>query len=426
MQQKFIFFVLILITIVTTGPLFAESRTRVTLNQTNNIYGLDKKPYAAYSAGGTARLELMARRNKHVKGELALDFTAGSLPELGALAMRQSSFNLDIARAYIKVRFPALKLMIGKHRLSWGEGVYCNAGDVIFGSTDQTASLTADTLRDEATWLTAINIPLGRFSFLELIAIPMEGALDLYLQDLQLAAQTGQQADNSVFNINRSSAGGRLVVRPGGIKIETGALVKGEEVLSYNPDPPANSGDPVTSYSVEESTPGVLPYLSFQGHLGADLHLSASTKLPLIKWHDEASDSWDKTWQDSLAISAGAYYTVSNSRDHSFNFRLEALCRPWAEWKERAPKADEARSEYALYLYPEFSWSPTSQISVILRSIVSPLDLSALITSGCSWNVYQGLDLFLFGSVQAGEENDNFGLWREGGWSVNSGAKFVF
>lgn len=41
---------------------------------------------------------------------------------------------IEVPRAYVKLRFPWMRVTLGKTRLSWGQGLPFNAGDLIFGS----------------------------------------------------------------------------------------------------------------------------------------------------------------------------------------------------------------------------------------------------------------------------------------------------
>ena len=156
---------------------------------------------------------------------------------------------IDVSRAFIKARFPAFRLTLGKTRLSWGEGFMFNAGDVIFDSLSTSADLTADEIRTRGTWLASAYIPLGRFSFAEAVLLPPAFDPLTYLIDSRIAAEAGEDPPE-IPRGYRSSGGLRIVLRPGGIKTETGYLYSGESESHK-------------------------PYVSFQGNLIADWHLSA-------------------------------------------------------------------------------------------------------------------------------------------------------
>jgi len=77
-------------------------------------------------------------------------------------------------------------------------------------------------------------------------------------------------------------------------------------------------------------------------------------------------------------------------------------------------------------LYPEVSWGITDTVSTFIRSVVSPVDLSAFTTLGASWNVYEGLDVIGYFSFQAGEAGDLYG-WSKPGWlAASAGLRYIY
>ncbi|MEA1910870.1 MAG: hypothetical protein U9N32_04225 [Spirochaetota bacterium] len=76
-----------------------------------------------------------------------------------------------------------------------------------------------------------------------------------------------------------------------------------------------------------------------------------------------------------------------------------------------------------------------STINLSLRSIVSPIDFSAQITSGFSWNVFEGYNLLAYTTVNAGDGDDTFS-WEKSNWisgvdsidgmSVMVGVSFIY
>ncbi|TVQ28251.1 MAG: hypothetical protein EA383_00885, partial [Spirochaetaceae bacterium] len=81
--------------------------------------------------------------------------------------------------------------------------------------------------------------------------------------------------------------------------------------------------------------------------------------------------------------SAGAYHRFRLGRDASLDLRLEALFRP-----------DE--TEWVL-LYPEAILSPGRTVSILARSLVSPVEGSSNSILGVNWAVLGGLDLLAAG-----------------------------
>jgi hypothetical protein len=119
------------------------------------------------------------------------------------------------------------------------------------------------------------------------------------------------------------------------------------------------------------------------------------------------------------------------------SFRLEGLLYPDGEWQELSEEEILARSaaeestgdsptRYALSLFPEISWSPSESVALFGRVLVSPIDLSALWIAGSEWNIYEGLTLGAYLSVQSGGELDTYGFDRTGGAAVTTSVRYVF
>jgi hypothetical protein len=81
---------------------------------------------------------------------------------------------------------------------------------------------------------------------------------------------------------------------------------------------------------------------------------------------------------------------------------------------------------YGLLLFPEISFSPSQTVSLQLRWLISPVDLSALSVASVSWNIYQGLDIFSHLSLMTGDGNDLYGTARTGGVAWTSGLEFIY
>jgi hypothetical protein len=282
--------------------------------------------------------------------------------------------SLDVSQAYIKVRFPWFRLTLGKTRVSWGDGFVFNAGDVVFASMGTISDdLFAETLRDETAWLGALNFPVGPFSFLEAVFLPYD--------PLGLG--------NPSYPV---SGGARGVFKFDAIKttLEFGYLAS-------------------SPYGEHR------PYISLHGHLLVDWNLSASMAIPM------GDPQWQQ-WDEWVGISAGMFHLVNLGLNRTLSFRLEAAIRPGAEWEEAS-----AGTDYGLFLFPEIAFSPTDTVALQLRSFLSPVDLSGLFMVGASWNVYQGLDVFSYATVNAGEwKKDFFSLDQEGSVSWTAGLEFVY
>jgi hypothetical protein len=316
---------------------------------------------------------------RNVKAELDVDLSVGE------------NVLFDVSRAYIKVRFPWFRATLGKNRISWGEGVMFNAGDLIAASSGMATDLTQDVFHDQGVWMAEGYIPLGRFSFLELVVLPP--VPELFPVEMP--------------SINDTAAGARVYLKPLGIKTEAGYLFRAAE---------------------ERVDMQHVPYLSLQWHLLVDWQVSASTTIPGKEREDE--DLGDELL-DELKISWGVFHMHSFPGGASLSLRLESMIRPEGSWEpvEHTSPDDSSEStpeNYGILLYPEIVFRPSSSLALIGRSVVSPVDASALLTLGSSWNVYQGFSLLGFFILQAGGEDDLFGWDREGDIAVTLGMEFAF
>ena len=328
--------------------------------------------YLGWLTTASAGLSYKSRGNKNVRADVAFSLSAP-----GTLMMPL----ISLERAYLKARFPWFRVTAGKTRLGWGDGFIFNSGDVIFGSTDTAVDLTAAEVRSETEWLTALNIPLGRFSFIE-------GVI--------LAPEADSAGGFPIGRIDHSSGGGRLYTKLAGIKIEGGYFFD----------------------QMSGSAPLHKPYIGLQGNLLVDWNISASTALP-------ASGEIEDPFKDSFNLSAGLFHMVSLNSISMLTFRLEGLYRPFMGWEEETRASGDEPPVYALLLYPEISYSPIDTINISTRTIWSPVDNSALITAGAGWNVFEGFDLNFFALFNAGDPDDNFSwdkseeLWSAGEDSVD-------
>ncbi|MEW5816374.1 MAG: hypothetical protein AB1798_13375, partial [Spirochaetota bacterium] len=212
-------------------PLYTEASLSVKLNLMNTIVNMENDNFS-FSGLGTGSVTAQAEGNKNIKALITLD------------TLIADTVSFDVSKAYIKVRFPGFRITLGKTRLSWGEGFYFNAGDVIFESSSITPNLTADEFRLETDWLASFYIPLGAFSFVETVVRPPH-------VDLSNLGTTSFTFPNFIH----TSAGMRIVGQVLGIKLEGGYLYNGFEDRHK-------------------------PYISLHGALGIDWYVSASTQIP--------------------------------------------------------------------------------------------------------------------------------------------------
>ena len=348
-----------------------------------------KDPYWGYGAGGSAGLSFKSLDKTNVRGDLSFAF---NFPEQDP-GIGTAIPIITLKKAFIKARFPWFRLTAGKTRLGWGDGFVFNSGDVIFGSISPYVDLTAREIRSETGWLTAVNVPLGRFSFIEGVVLPPEG---------------DAAAGRVLGNITETSGGGRIYAKITGIKAEAGYFYEGEEFPLHR------------------------PYLGLQGNLGIDWYLAASAAVP----QDKDEDRKEYT-RDTFNISCGLFHLQKTGYSGSMSFRLEGLIMPWGEWEESSPEKPEDIPVYGILLYPEITYLPAETVSLSLRSVFSPVDMSARITAGTSWNVFQGFSLVCFGTFNAGGGRDTFpwskeaDLWQPGvdfmdGIGFTAGVRFIY
>lgn len=292
---------------------------------------------------GSALLSYASVGNANVRSEtsLRISFPELSLP-VGGVTLQMPLIGLE--DAYIKARFPSFRLTAGKTRLSWGDGVLFNSGDLIFESLDTAVDLSASELRNTTTWLFSLLYPIDAFSFAEVVYLPSFGSLE----DI--------------------GAGGRLYLTSGSMKYEAGYLFKGEA--------DSHSG-----------------YLSLQGNLGFDWYLATSSSY--VDTLSDLSGQWN--------ISAGLFFLIPIDRARTLSVRFESLVRPFGEYEEGT-----TGEPYWLYLYPELSLKASDSLSVSLRAIISPVDASASISTAFDWNVLQGFSLTGYLLAGLGDGNDTF------------------
>ena len=361
---------------VFNSPLYAKAVTLVKItafagatnfNDIMNISGIVMSSLSVKSSG-----------NKNVRGYLELS------------SQIADTVSFDIPRAYIKVRFPKFRVTLGKNRVSWGEGFLFNSGDVIFEGADLIQNLSYNDLRAETAWLADFYIPLGLFSFAEAIALPFPAN-----------AASGTAASLVPWDSGRY--GGRLAAELAGIKLEVGGIYGKVKIK---------------------------PYISMQGHLFADLYADCGIILPENVWDGpEAADIFNsikRAVKDTLTVTGGFFRQFNANPYGAVTVRTEVKLLPYGEWKQAESAVSGVDPGYGLYIYPELIYAPDSTLSLSIRSLVSPIDLSGIFFSGLSWNIYQGLNILIQGAVQFGEESDIWGWGRNGSLSCALGLEYRY
>jgi len=340
-------FVLLTLGMVTA---FGASAPVVEL-QMNHVFALydgGDSITTTYGMGGNSLISIKSPNEGNVRGDVA-----------ASVLYNGGMYTLSLDRAYLRARFPQFRLTAGKTRVSWGDGSLFNAADLLFGSTDVGIILTGDELRTSTEWLTSVQVPLGPFSFIEAVIIPPVSG-----------------------SIEETQIGGRVYTTVGLLKIEAGGAYHADTSLLHA------SGKVLS------------PYIALQGNIGPDWYAATSVNIayPVEQISDELEDSW--------VLSAGLLHILSVGWQGTLSLRLEALVRPFGKW---APSASaSATGAYGLYLYPELSYAPNDSMNFLLRSIISPIDVSTTIIVGGTWNVMQGFSLNGFLNSSFGEEQDTF------------------
>ncbi|MDA3811389.1 MAG: hypothetical protein PF518_13785 [Spirochaetaceae bacterium] len=354
--------------------------------------------YWAYGIAGKAGLSFKSAGKSNVRAELAVDF---NYPHLSGIP------RITLQKAYVKAKFPSFRLTVGKNRLGWGDGFVFNSGDVVFGSTSPNLSLIGSELRTETAWLTSVNFPLGRFSFIEgLVKAP----------DMILSA--GKPV--GLGKAEDLGAGLRLYAKLAGIKVETGYYFDGADLDDYDINHTSATGDEIQISGLHR------PYFSLQGNFGPDFYINSSLSIPGADGNNQAA-----VVKDTFSISFGLFHVQEVGYDNSISFRVESVILPFLNWKE----SDGEAGSYAMLIYPEIALALGQTISISIRSIISPIDLSAQFTTGFSWNVFQGFNLLAYATVNAGDGDDTFSwsktVWTPGvdvidGISVMAGINYIY
>ena len=383
---------LLIILILSVITVWAEPTQTLSLELTDALYRGEEDWF--FAGTGQASLKLKSPRDPHVQGALVLDFIPNDLTG-GNSGVSVSPVN--VKKAYVKARFPGLRMTLGKTRLAWGDGVVFNSGDILFGSLNPILDLTRQELRNDTAWLTALNVPLGPFAFIEGVLLPP--GYDLSDPSSPVTGDLGS-----------ASAGGRVYFTLLNTKVEIGYLYKGEEKVAID-------------------VIGHRPYLSLQGNIGPDWYLSSSAAFLTDQQKKEGADA---DWEDSWNITFGLFHLQEVNRINTLSFRIESLWFPYQKWEEQ----DSRNSLYGVFLYPEVTWQRGDAVTFSLQSVLSPLDLSAMITAGAWWNIYQGLTLQTYLSGFTGEESDTFAWDRGDQWipgedvvngiSLMTGVRYTF
>jgi hypothetical protein len=252
--------------------------------------------------------------------------------------------------------------------LSWGEGLLINAGDLPNPAYDPTADLVSGDFRVDPVWQTQVYVPIGPFSFLELVALP---------QPVDLTTGT-------LPEFSATAVGGRAYVDADVFALQLGYLYK----------------DPVHRF-----------YTSIQASAGVDLYLNIA--------HEVATGEADVfvAVLDSIVVSGGGFHTFSLGQTMSLALRAEGQVKAADLDAGLASGASVAASA-------DLTVSPT--VTVGLQSLLAPVDPSTLVAASVRWNVDQGLTLIGLAEARLGDADAVFSTDGYGGISVTAGVRYVY
>lgn len=350
----------------------------------------DEPPWRATTLG-SGTIGISAEGSENVRGAVALGITAGDQ----AL--------IDLSRAWVRVRLPSVRLTVGKTLLAWGDGFAFNAGDLFAPDTDPAAGLTADELRSNAVWQITGYVPLGFFSFLEVVAAPAPFGLATYEQLAAAAVAEGavppaQDAPEVVGATTRAlrdtPVGARAYLTLGGSSLQVGFL---REPL----DAAANRRPQSTAL-----------YASWHGAILVDAYAAARITVPVPG--DPAWDGLDTGLVDlgEAVVSGGAFHSLRLPRDQQLAIRIEG------EWRSGDGGANRSQTR----LYPELSWTVSPTVTAGVRGVVDG-NGAATMTALVSWGVDQGLTFVAYPGIAVAGGG---GEWELGEVTLAAGLRYIF
>ncbi|MFO7849759.1 MAG: hypothetical protein R6V67_07340, partial [Spirochaetia bacterium] len=335
--------------------------------------------------------------SRNIRGELSLDFSeAGGTgtSELSNTLQSAIGPEVQLKRLYIRPAFGDVLVSLGKTRSTWGAGYAFNAGDIIFGSDTVDFDTRSDDPRTETAWLSNAEVPFGTFDFFEIIVLPG----NFSYADPQESDLGAQVEPPSPPPIEKASGGARISLERGIFNFQTGYLFRGDRI--------AGMGET-----------GHRAYISIEGIEPVSWHISSSATA-------DADFSSAKKIEKSWMITGGASHDHTVFYDRTLSWNLEFLAKPYSSFEE---EDTETADGYGLFLYPTISFTPRGGLSFSLRSILSPVDISAYTTLGMDWNIYEELTLQAYTSVQLGEVGaDVFHLNKPRGISCSMGAQYKY
>lgn len=233
-----------------------------------------------------ARLSVSTPSSSSVKAQLSALYTL-------AIDGGVYKSSLALEKAYARFRLPwfserTMRVTIGKSPLSWGYGLYFNAGDIIFGATPNVSAavggMGGDEYRTATTWMILVTLPFGGDFSAELVVLP--------------------DVDESKPAVTAGRLGGRLLWSPGYVPLDA-------MEIGY-------------LGSVDENSHSV--YIAMDGTFWFDYNLAATTNIKA----GEAGASAKENFLVSLGLSK-VFSIPTDTRTIPLTLRLENLYGPFAE-----------------------------------------------------------------------------------------------
>ena len=338
-----------------------------------------------------ATADFRSPQHPMVQGRLQLRLTV--------LDVAGTAFALpEVPRAYVRFRFPVtedylFRVTAGRDRLSWGVGSLFNAGDLLFGADgrDEADFTRPSDVRDETAWLTAAYFPIGALGYLEAVGLPPLPPV----AGMVPAGTPGDPPDTDSPGVSECRAGVRLHLATGPLSVEPAYLYDGRD----------------DAHRVA---------LSFgSAALGADIYATGSLDIPTGA---DALPELPELLRERSRVSAGVFRSYAVGYDGTLNARLEALVRPGGAWES----VGEPTAHYGLLLHPELVYIPGRTVTILSRAVVSPIDGSAQVTAGATWNIFQGFTALAFGVVQIGDDTSVYGWDRDGSVAISAGFRYEY
>ena len=296
--------------VFTAGNIFADVKPGAEISVNSGYLHLDSpllKNEDLWYSNAQAKIKLDAAFSSAVKAYIEGRADVTSVPEMinpidNSTIPATAHIAFSLHKAYMKFRLPFglpggdIRIAAGKMPLSWGYGLFYNAGDLIFGSNPLnltgTASVSAATslnfssstlsdFRTATDWIFAITVPLVKGIQIEAIALPpIENA--------------------ALYNYGRF--GGRAQFNP-------------ELVMLENIE---------AGYLADGNLAAQRFYVSLDGNLWLDYNVNVSTVL-------KKDDGFAKESFECLLALSKVFYIQTDVQNHQLQLRAESLWTPFEE-----------------------------------------------------------------------------------------------